>query len=650
MKIAFVFPPFSVTPSAPPCGISALSSFLKKQKVKVKFFDLNIEFYNFILEDWDNLKETIYTHFYDLLTNQDLPNEVNDRLDFLCNITIPLISKIKNQRNSKLLLRSIEDLFNEYFFPGIFQQSENIGTHLIGNFSDLLIQIKQKVNDPILKRFIDKFQWDFSNIIAFSLLTEQQFPYSMLIINTLKTKNPNFQFIIGGPYITEIYPHFLEKKLIFRFIKYLVIYEGETALLYILDKEYNNKSFKHPNVISIDTTDIDRDLILLEKIQSNYDQDFSEYNLDLYKKFGNIALPVYSSKGCTWRKCAFCSLNQTQKYREIDINCLILKINKLINETGITTFQLVDEDIYPQRLREIAENINENCSVEIKWFIQTRFYPKLDYNLLKSIYDAGCYSIEFGLESASPKTLIRINKGISLLIVKRILADCEKIGLKVIINCMVGFPGDNETDALELITFLDDVISQYPDLNFSCNTQTVKIYQNSDFGKNPHKYDIKIIKKFDLSPIRTRLEPSWITQFKRQYKSHILFCEKSSSTLKNEKKKMISDELNNVDPLLSLSGNWILLESIDHKNNKFKHDDLKNYLIRIFQNNYQILKITQPVAILANLLVNNKIPLSILKQKFLELYPDYQEEEVISTFGKSIILLNKFCELSFFDN
>lgn len=648
MKIALVFPPISIVPGAPPCGLSALSSFLKKRNVNVKVFDLNIELYEFILENWDEIKDTIRDYFLNRQKNEMLSDEKNKRLKFLCEITIPLISKVRKQRDSTVLLRSVQDLANEYFFDEIFETSSFIDNHLVADYAELMQQVRKKARDPILGRFIKTFEWDFPNIFAFSLLTEQQFPYSMLIAQVLREKSPGSRIILGGAYITEIYPYFLENKSIFSIVDYLVRYEGESALLGILHSERDKTFLRHPNVITA-KTDGTMEPVFLEDIQRENDQDFSGYNLDLYKKYGDIALPLYSSKGCTWRKCAFCSLNQIQKYRQMDTDCLVKKINKCIRETGITTFVIVDEDIYPRRLKELSQKIQTSCPGTIRWLIQTRFYPELDAELLKLAHASGCINMEFGLESASERTLARINKGISLDTVRRILSDCEQVGLHVILNCMIGFPGEDESDVATLVSFLDEIQSRHPDLVFSCNTQTVKIYQNADFGKNPEKYHIEGLKKVPLSPIRAWTIPPWIPAFYQDFKNHIILCQKNYQVIRNELKNSAMDEWIDEDPCLGLSSNWVLLESGNGIPDTAKTRYFTHYLIRVFHNRYQVLKITPPVAALADMLIDKKIRLSRVKQKFLEIYAGYPEKEVLFTLGDSLLKLNKAGRIFFSD-
>lgn len=62
-------------------------------------------------------------------------------------------------------------------------------------------------------------------------------------------------------------------------------------------------------------------------------------------------------------------------------------------------------------------------------------------------------------------------KGISLSAVKKILGDCEKTGIKVILNFMFGFPGETEEEAKSSTDFIDEISTIYHALDITCNTK-----------------------------------------------------------------------------------------------------------------------------------------------------------------------------------
>ena len=81
-----------------------------------------------------------------------------------------------------------------------------------------------------------------------------------------------------------------------------------------------------------------------------------------------------------------------------------------------------------------------------------------------------------------------IHKGISLDHARRILADCDRAGAEVILNFMVGFPGEAESEAEMSVDFLNELTSRHPNLRLLCNTQVVKLYINSKFHAYPDRY------------------------------------------------------------------------------------------------------------------------------------------------------------------
>lgn len=437
--------------------------------------------------------------------------------------------------------------------------------------------------------------------------------------------------------------------LIFDFFDYLVVHEGETAILNIINHEKNKYPLLHPNIFSLKKRDNIKGPFFLEDVQVFNEQDFSSLNLDYYKIWEERGLPVYSSKGCTWCKCSFCSQNNILKYREMEVSYFIDKIRKISHETGITRFQISDEDIRPSRLKEMAEEIIKR-SLKIEWSVQTRFYPILTRDLLKELYASGCIGIEFGLESGSIKTLKKIKKGISLDVVRQILANCEDIGIHVILNCMIGFPFEEERDAEELISFLNEIQTNYPRLVFLCNTQVVKVYKNSDFGKNPEKYGIEGVTDYELSPTMDWDQPDWISNFVKKYSNHILLSERWSNTINISSDAPNFDHSIGNDPILKLSENWIYLNGNKHLDLKNKLIDVNDYLIQTNFHGLRYFQLNKTMSNLVSIICDQTPRLSVLIKRFSEMHSGISTEEVNKILGNGILLLNEKEAISFYES
>jgi len=432
----------------------------------------------------------------------------------------------------------------------------------------------------------------------------------------------------------------------------LVVYEGESALLSIVDHERKGKPLNHDNVYSkLDDFTENREHYY-EKIETLPMEDFSDFSKEEYYPFGQVSLPIYVSKGCSWCKCSFCCVNQSRNHRERDIDFVVENLVKIVNESKIRNFDLDDEEINPVRLKLLSEKIIEN-SLNIKWSIQTRFYPQLTKEILLLFQKAGGYSIEFGLESASDKTLRMVHKGISLEVAEKILSDCADVGIEVILNCMIGFPNEQKSDALQLISFLDKIHLKIPNLIFKCNTQLVKIYKNSDFGINPSKYGIEGLKTYDLSPIMYWKRPDWVQDFAEEYRHHILFNQKQSQVVSQSHKKTFDAEKYG-DPFIMLSSDWEFIdvskyELVNELGGKAENSEAKYYLVEI-SNGINAFKLTETMAVLAKLMIDGKKRISTIKQEFVNRFSEFPEREVLEVLGAGLILLNSKGVINYYEN
>ncbi len=67
--------------------------------------------------------------------------------------------------------------------------------------------------------------------------------------------------------------------------------------------------------------------------------------------------------------------------------------------------------------------------IDIKWSCNSRV-DTIDFNLLKSMKEAGCQSIWFGVESGSSEILKNLKKPIPIEITEKIFEMCEKIKIE----------------------------------------------------------------------------------------------------------------------------------------------------------------------------------------------------------------------------
>ncbi|HEX7137861.1 MAG TPA: radical SAM protein, partial [Vicinamibacterales bacterium] len=152
-------------------------------------------------------------------------------------------------------------------------------------------------------------------------------------------------------------------------------------------------------------------------------------------------VPLLTSRGCYWGRCAFCAHGHLYRaqYRCASAATVLETMRTLSRNYGVTTFYFVDEATQPRMALDLAESIAAE-GLPLRWFTEARFERYFNAERLKRIAAGGCRMLMFGLESAVPRVLDLIEKGITPELAARILRDCTAAGIRTYVMFFTGFP------------------------------------------------------------------------------------------------------------------------------------------------------------------------------------------------------------------
>lgn len=267
--------------------------------------------------------------------------------------------------------------------------------------------------------------------------TTYEYIQAINMAKVLKKINRNIPIIIGGPHVSFNYEEALENEE----IDVVSRFEGEETLAELLE-QYDGKKFNNLDTIrgiayrtgkKVCVTS-ERELIDLNSIpEINY----SDIKLERYKKRGILM----TSRGCVGR-CIFCTA-AGGKYRERSAENVFHDMEELYYKYGITQINILDNSftINRSRTEKICDLIIKN-QLPIRWDCETRI-EVINAELLQLMKDAGCYAIQYGIESANDKTLENIRKGIDAKGITKAIELALKVGIDFICcNYIIGLPGD----------------------------------------------------------------------------------------------------------------------------------------------------------------------------------------------------------------
>lgn len=309
----------------------------------------------------------------------------------------------------------------------------------------------------IINNCVNQILYLNPELIGFSL--QRRFDIITRTIIGKVRENTQAPIVVGGT-ITPFIPE-EDYALVFKqqFIDYLVIGAGDRALPELVDAVVSNKKPRHvTNLVYKDCSTVRiNKMAPLNRLDDLPFPDFDQFDLDLYLSPVRV-LPMQSARGCTWRKCAFCSHSTIygKKYEPLSIERVVDMIQHLRNRYTCRHFAFHDEEIPPVRMRKIAQALIKEKIDDCFFHVYARLEKGFNNNsLLADLKRAGFSSVIWGLESGSQKILDLMNKGIDIGTAKEVLRKSSKSGITNMCFFIFGFPGETRGDATESFTFLE---------------------------------------------------------------------------------------------------------------------------------------------------------------------------------------------------
>ncbi len=166
--------------------------------------------------------------------------------------------------------------------------------------------------------------------------------------------------------------------------------------------------------------------------------------------------PMVLTRGCP-NLCTFCGAGAVngRNIRSRSVKNIMEEIRLLINKFGVKEIQFFDSNCAHRQgpLRELCEHIiSEN--IDITWSAPNGIrVDSIDKDLAVLMKRSGCFQVNVGIESASPRILKEIKKPIASDMVREKISLLRKAGIEVVGFFMIGFPGETASEIKRTISF-----------------------------------------------------------------------------------------------------------------------------------------------------------------------------------------------------
>ena len=177
--------------------------------------------------------------------------------------------------------------------------------------------------------------------------------------------------------------------------------------------------------------------------------DFSSFSMDHY--FAPLrVLPYSTSRGCYWKKCAFCpETAEDAPYMTGTPKAIVADLRRVAAQTSAGLIHFLDNALSPRLLAYLIDH-----PPGLPWYGFVRITGQLtDPTFVRGLKVSGCVMLKLGVESGDQKVLDALGKGIDVETVSQALDTIHGAGIATYVYLLFGTPPENETRARRTLNF-----------------------------------------------------------------------------------------------------------------------------------------------------------------------------------------------------
>ena len=282
------------------------------------------------------------------------------------------------------------------------------------------------------------------------------------LASKIKQYSPDTMIVLGGPHITGAPVETMET---YRSIDYGVLGEGELTVQELFQKlkageppeEVDGLIFRHKGkLVRTRPRALIPDLDRLPMPAWDLLPDLAVHYRPSPQSILRLPSSILcTSRGCPYR-CAFCDRSVFGNvYRGHSPQRIYDMMALLSTGYGIRDISFHDEMFFvsEKNLVELCQLIRRN-DLDITWSCQTRANLTPSDFSLRLMKEAGCWQLQFGLESGSNEMLRRMQKDLSVEDYQQAIARTSAAGIRTKAFIMLGYPGETEDTLAETEKFV----------------------------------------------------------------------------------------------------------------------------------------------------------------------------------------------------
>jgi radical SAM superfamily enzyme YgiQ (UPF0313 family) len=273
------------------------------------------------------------------------------------------------------------------------------------------------------------------------------------ILDAAKSVNPELVTVLGGGGITYS-PE--EAMTICIGADYGVIGEGELVTGKLLDGiEQKEDISKVNNIVYRDVsgklfyTESCDDVVNINALPMPDYAGFGLYDLMRFFKYAFVV----TARSCPFR-CTYCTRSGGKKYRQMSLDSVFREIDHIVTNVPELNSIIVTDELFAATENRLLEFCDRIRPYNLRWHMSLRNENRLSLETFFRMKEAGCVSLQCGVESMDDRILKSMKKGITIAGVNAQLDKIAKAGITI---CYALILGDKE----ETIETIEISIERY---------------------------------------------------------------------------------------------------------------------------------------------------------------------------------------------
>jgi hypothetical protein len=183
--------------------------------------------------------------------------------------------------------------------------------------------------------------------------------------------------------------------------------------------------------------------------ESGLEYDYSFFEWDRYLAPGRV-LPYSASRGCYWRKCAFCpEKSENAAYRPVAPPTVLAELRYMRRHFAPRLIHFLDNALSPRCMADLIEH-----PPGAPWYGFVRITRHLtDPAFVRGLIASGCVMLKLGVESGDQAVLDALSKGVALDTVSAALKVLKQAGIATYVYLLFGTPVETLPRARKTLDF-----------------------------------------------------------------------------------------------------------------------------------------------------------------------------------------------------